>query len=193
MASEIEVKFRADESIHAKIREELSGDWREIPMATTYYDTADGALSSNRWTLRCRKEGDKDICTLKTPGVNHTRGEWELECSDITKALIPLARMSGCLELLELASRGLIAVCGAKFTRQALDLEFEDFSVELAMDAGILYSGSRQIPLCELELELKSGSREAMEAYALQFAQKYALQPEPRSKYARASALSREE
>ena len=192
MASEIEVKFRADEAVHAAIRGDFPGAWRQIPMATTYYDTPDGALSANRWTLRCRREGDKDICTLKTPGINHTRGEWELECSDITKALLPLSRMSGCLELLELASRGLVAVCGAKFTRQALDLVFDDFSVELAMDGGILYSGSREVPLCEVELELKSGDRQAMEAYAAQFAERYALEPEPKSKYARASALSRE-
>lgn len=192
MASEFELKYRTDEGIQALIRADHPGTWREIPMSTTYYDTADSALSRNRWTLRCRREGDRDICTLKTPGAGNSRGEWELEESSITRALVPLSRMSGCLELLELASRGLVAVCGAKFTRQALDLTFDSFSAELAMDRGVLYSGSRQIPLCELELELKSGDPDAMVAFALEFARKYNLQPEPASKYARASRLSRE-
>ena len=192
MASEFELKYRAGQAVQALIRAEVSGPWREIPMATTYYDTPDGALSRNRWTLRCRREGDKHICTLKTPGLGNVRGEWEVEDDSITHALPALSRMSGCLELLELAARGLIAACGAKFTRQALDLEFDSFSAELAMDRGILSSGSREIPLCEIELELKSGDQTAMEAFARSFAEKYALQPEPESKYARASRLSRE-
>lgn len=192
MASEFELKYRADGDILAAIREAYPGQWREIPMAATYYDTPDGALSAKGWTLRCRREGDKDICTLKTPGVNFLRGEWEMACSEITQALVPLSRMSGCLELLELASRGLVAVCGAKFTRQALDMEKGEFTAELALDEGILHAGTREIPLCEVELELKSGSREAMKGYAAEFARHYGLEIEPGSKYARASALSRE-
>ena len=192
MASEFELKYRADEAVQAGIREALPGIWREIPMATTYYDTPDGALSRNHWTLRHRREGQRDVCTLKTPGANHVRGEWEVEETSITRALVPLSRMSGCLELLELASRGLVAVCGAKFTRWALDVEQPDFTAELALDRGILHSGSREIPLCEVELELKSGDRNAMEAYARAFAHTYTLEPEGASKYARASALRRE-
>ena len=192
MASEFELKYRADGDIQARIRADYPGAWREIPMTTTYYDTADGALSANHWTLRHRREGDRDVCTLKTPGIGHVRGEWEWDSPAITQALLPLSRMSGSLELLELASRGLVAVCGARFTRFALDIEGENFAAELALDAGILHSGSREIPLCEVELELKSGDRDAMEAYCAAFAEKYALELEPRSKYARAKALSRE-
>ena len=193
MASEFELKFRAEEAVLTGIRADYPGPWRQIPMTTTYYDTPDGALGANRWTLRCRREGQRDVCTLKTPGVDHIRGEWEVDCASITEALVPLSRMSGCLELLELASRGLVAVCGAKFTRLALDISREDFAAELALDGGILHSGSRECPLCEVELELKAGSRQALEAFAAEFAGNYGLVPEPKSKYARAKALSREE
>ena len=192
MASEFEMKYRADPQVQSRIKEDFPGIWRQIPMTTTYYDTPAGDLSTHRWTLRHRREGDADICTLKTPAPGGARGEWEFSCGCITDALVSLARMSGSLELLELASQGLIAVCGAKFTRQALDLENESFTAELALDAGILHSGSREIPLCEVEVELKSGQREAMERFCAAFAETYGLKVEPRSKFARAKALSRE-
>lgn len=192
MASEFELKYSADGVQQAKIRADHPGLWRQIPMATTYYDTADGALATCRWTLRHRREGERDVCTLKTPGKDHVRGEWEYDSPSITQALLPLSRLSGALELLELASRGLVAVCGARFTRLALDIERPEFTAELALDAGVLHSGSREVPLCEVELELKSGDRAAMEAFCAEFAARYDLMPEPRSKYARASALSRE-
>ena len=192
MASEFELKYKADARLQARIREENPGQWQQIPMTTTYYDTADGALSANRWTLRHRREGARHVCTLKTPGRDHERGEWEVDSGSITDALLPLSRMSGSLELLELASRGLVAVCGARFTRQALELVCDGFRAELALDHGVLHSGSREIPLCEVELELKSGDREAMERFCAAFAAQYGLEPEPESKYARASRLSRE-
>ena len=193
MASEFELKYRAGEAVHSQIRGDFSGPWREIPMATTYYDTPEGVLSHNRWTLRHRREGERDVCTLKTPSPDGARGEWECDCPEILRALPVLAAGSGRLELMELASRGLVAVCGAEFTRWALDLEEADFTAELALDRGILRSGSRQIPLCEVELELKSGSREALMAFGEEFAARYGLQTEEKSKFARAKALSRED
>lgn len=192
MASEFEKKYRADVRVQSRIKEDFPGLWREIPMTTTYYDTPSGDLSAHRWTLRHRREGDADICTLKTPAPGGARGEWECSCAGIADALGALTRMSGCLELLELAAQGLIAVCGAKFTRQALDIHRDTFSAELALDEGVLRSGSREIPLCEVEVELKSGDREAMEQFCADFAQTYGLEKEPKSKFARAKALSRE-
>ena len=192
MASEFEMKYRADAALQERLMADFPGLWQEIAMTTTYYDTPAGELSQNHWTLRHRREGDKDICTLKTPAPGGARGEWECFCGEITEALLPLTRQSGCLELLELASHGLIALCGAKFTRRALELKMEDFTAELALDAGVLHSGSREILLCEVEVELKSGSQTAMETFCAEFAEKYGLQIEPKSKFARAKALSRE-
>ena len=50
--------------------------------------------------------------------------------------------------------------------------------------------GGRREPLCELELELKGGSAEAMLAFARKLAGKYGLREEQRSKFARARALA---
>lgn len=193
MASEFEMKYRANAALQEKIMADFPGRWQEIAMTTTYYDTPAGELSANHWTLRHRREGEKDICTLKTPAPGGARGEWECFCGEITEALLPLTRQSGCLELLELASHGLIAVCGARFTRQALELKGQEFTAELALDAGLLHSGSREIPLCEVEVELKSGSEDAAVAFARMLAQEYSLQPEYKSKFRRALALAKGE
>jgi inorganic triphosphatase YgiF len=64
--------------------------------------------------------------------------------------------------------------------------------VEIALDLGVLRGGEKEIPLCEVEVELKSGSQDAAVAFAEALAEKYALVPEPKSKFARAAALSLE-
>ena len=62
--------------------------------------------------------------------------------------------------------------------------------VELALDEGVLSGGSREVPLCEVEVELKSGSREAAVIYATQLAVAYGLKQEKGSKFRRAKALA---
>ena len=187
MATEFELKYRCTGADQTRIRAAFPGAWTETPMSTTYFDTADGQLSRLRWTLRHRREGDRDVCTLKTPGENNARGEWETECADILEALPILAEASG-LALPE----QLVEVCGARFTRLSRILELEGCTAELALDAGVLLGGGRQIPLCEVELELKSGDQAALTAFAGSFQAKFGLSQEPESKFARAKALAQE-
>ena len=82
-------------------------------------------------------------------------------------------------------------VCGARFRRIAKTFTWDGTTMELALDQGVLTGGSREIPLCEVELELKDGSRETVETYAAGLAAAFGLQPEPGSKFRRALALAR--
>ena len=59
----------------------------------------------------------------------------------------------------------------------------------MALDQGELLGGSRREPLCEVEVELKTGSMEACDRFARELAVQFGLQPEPRSKFSRALAL----
>ena len=95
-------------------------------------------------------------------------------------------------ELQQLTAGGVEAVCGAAFTRLAATLEAEDSVLELALDNGSLFAGERSIPLCEVEVELKSGNRIAADAYASILASRYGLQPLRSSKFKRALALRQE-
>jgi len=173
----------------AQVRQD---DFCLLDMATTYYDTPDQALRQRHWTLRLRQENDLLIATLKTPGHGHARGEWSCEAPSIEAALEPLLAQGAPAELAELVSgQSLAMACAARFSRRAADLVFADGTVcELAGDVGELWGGQERSPLCELELELKSGSEETVSAFAEALMARFGLQEEPRSKFARAAALA---
>lgn len=185
MGAEYELKYKADPGV----MENLPGPWYTTTMETTYYDTPGRTLSALHYTLRRRLENGISICTLKTPRPDGARGEWETECDNITTAIPELCKLGCPNNLPSLCSEGLVPICGARFTRKSQLLELPGCTAELALDNGILFGNSKKLPLCEIELELKSGSREALDAFAAHFAAKHGLQPETKSKFARALAL----
>lgn len=191
MATEFELKFRADSDTLAAIEAAFPGAYRSIPMRTTYYDTPAGELSALRWTLRRRLEGDRSVCTLKVPGTNGARGEYEVERDNIHAAIDELCKLSNCPQLAQLAANGLVEVCGAAFTRRCVDLVLPDCTVELALDQGVLQGGDRELPLCECEAELKTGSQAAAVAFGQELARRFDLVPEAKSKFRRALDLAK--
>lgn len=161
-----------------------------ITMETTYYDSLDGKLGDLHWTLRRRMENGVSVCTLKVPGIGFGCGEWETECDDILKAIPVLMSMDAPKELAELTAGGLQEFCGARFTRLAGYLECDGCTVELALDQGVLLGGGQELAFSEVEVELKEGSEEAAMAFGTSLAREMDLQPESRSKVARARALA---
>lgn len=180
-----------DEQV-AQVRQ---GSYALIHMATIYYDTTDHRLSTRRWTLRLRQENSRLVATLKTPGAGNARGEWACEAGSI-QAAIPLLLEAGApAELPEvLDGEPLIPVCAAQFMRRAANVVFADGTVcELCGDIGMLVGGANEEDLCEIEVELKSGNADTAAAFAEELMERFDLQEEPRSKFARASALARRE
>ena len=84
---------------------------------------------------------------------------------------------------------GIIPVCSAKFHRTAITLDAEDGVLELALDIGTLSGGDKTIPLCEVEVELKSGETATADLFASDLMNRYGLVQEHRSKFCRALAL----
>lgn len=192
MGREFELKFAASE-VAFRALEEKWEDFTVISMETTYYDTPDGALSARHITLRRRMENAVSVCAVKTPIGGHGRGEWELECDDIHAAIPQLCKLGATEELLALTCGGIVPVCGAKFNRKAKLLMLEKCAVEIALDQGVLLGGNRQLPIREVEVELKDGSEEAAVAFAAELAKEYGLTPENKSKFRRAQLLSKGE
>ena len=190
MGREFELKYTATPAQQEKILGEFALAWQEIAMETTYYDTPDGDLSRLHWTLRRRFENGRSVCTVKTPSPDGGRGEWETECGDITEAIPELCKLGGPRQLLAFAVMGFREVCSARFTRRAASLTVGDAVVEIAVDEGILRGGHREMPLCEIEVELKAGDDLTAVAFAKTLAARYGLQPEYRSKYRRALSLA---
>lgn len=189
MGKEFELKYAATPEILAAVSREFP-DITRISMETTYYDTPTGDFSSRHMTLRRRFENGISVCTLKAPDSPNSRKEWEVEAPSIEAALPVLCKLSNWPELTVLAEKGLVTVCGARFLRQAATVTLPDCVLEIALDQGVLLAGSREVPLCELEVELKSGSEAAATRFAGVLAAQYNLRREPKSKFARAKELS---
>lgn len=191
MGKEFELKFRASANQMAAILADYDG-FQEITMQTTYYDTPDTGLTQRKWTLRHRLENGASVCTLKTPGKNGERGEWETECEDILSAIPLLCKLGAPSDLPLLTADGVVQVCGARFTRHAALLRQDHCSLELALDQGVLLGGGKEISFHEVEVELKEGSRDCAIVFASGLAEKYSLIPESTSKFKRAMALCAE-
>ena len=190
MGIEFELKYRANPDQQQVLLDRFAGQGRAITMETTYYDTPDRILSARHITLRRRMENGVSVCTVKTPAASGARGEWDCLCKDIHTAVPELCKLGAPEYVLPLCAAGLEPTCGARFTRQAIDIETPDFSAELAIDRGVLLGGGREEPLCEVELELKSGDANAMIAYMTELAAQYGLVTEPHSKFRRAKRLA---
>ena len=191
MATEYELKFKATEAVLAAIDAAFPGAV-VMQMETAYYDTPGGTMSKRRYTLRRRLENGISVCTVKTPAGN-ARGEWEVECQDITEAIPKLIALGAPADLETLAKEGLVHICGAKFTRLAKTVICPECTVEIALDKGVLTGGGKAEPLCEAEVELKDGEKAACDAFGKKLAERFGLVTEEKSKFARALALYRGE
>ena len=190
MGVEFELKFRATPEILQTVAREVTGQVQHYEMRTTYYDTADRDLKKLHYTLRRRMENGVAVCTLKTPAEENGRREFEVNCRTIAEALEKLCKLPELPELAELTAGGVRSICGAQFDRTAITVALEQCVVELALDQGVLTGGGAELALCELEVELKSGSREAAFLYGKLLAARYGLEVETLSKFARATMLA---
>ncbi len=193
MGLEYERKYAADENTLQKIHASFSEPSYILQMETTYYDTVDSALSRQKITLRRRFENGVSVCTLKTPAGIIGRGEFQTEADSIESAIPVLCQLSGFDWLKTLAQKGLVRVCGAKFTRIARKIPFGSSLLEVALDQGVLSGGGKELPLYEVEVELLSGFPKDADLYGALLSAKFSLQEETKSKFRRAMDLAKGE
>ena len=164
-------------------------------MHTVYYDTPDRILRREKVTLRLRKEGTRSVCTLKTGSTGadglSRRLELEREAADLPSGLAALLVLPELPEDLRplLRSGKLEPTCGARFVRKEALVTTDNVVFALSHDIGELYAGENTEPLSEIELELRSGSPEALVAAARRLMAVYELPYCPDSKQKRAAAL----
>ena len=189
MAVEYELKYRATPEVLERIQADFPGNYTVTEMTTTYYDTPGGDLAKLFWTLRHRREGDKHVCTLKTPAGIDGRSEYEWHCENIQEAIPHMCRQSGSNALAQLVERGLVETCGARFTRTARPFVAGATVTELALDCGVLINGEKEAPFAELEVELKKGFRQEADIIGMLLAEAYGLEAESKSKFQRSKEL----
>ena len=139
---------------------------RSRNLVTTYFDTEDRRLGRRHLALRVRQTGKKFIQTLKTASsessVETSRGEWEVELPDDTP-LLTAFNDATVLDLVGLVLPDeLQPTFQTRFRRQAVLVEWPDANrqpalIEVAFDRGAIRADGGEVPICEIELELKRG------------------------------------
>ena len=170
---------------HAKITE----------MDAQYFDTPDGALAAEQAALRLRRENETGICCLKLRGGKvvqglHAHEEYECLASCVSEGLSTVPDVGAPIELCSrLRTLNLMETCRITFSRYTVLLRYGSAEAELALDRGRMSANGKSAPLCEIELEYKSGPQEDFYALGQSISSEFHLRPQPLSKVARARAL----
>ena len=110
--------------------------------------------------LRVRRIGNRYVQTIKADGNAgpFERGEWESEIADGEPDL-SLARKTPLRSIMNRKlRRQLKPLFETRMQRTVYSIVNRGHLTELAIDKGKIDSGGSSLPLCELELELKSGT-----------------------------------
>lgn len=173
-AREIELKLDLDPDATERFMgyaEATLGRPREIAkrLSSTYFDTARHALRRRSVSLRLRDDGERRTQTLKASRNGlFDRAEWEVEThSDRPEPkAFPEAEPRRILE-----ARGALArQFETRFERTTWLVVEGTSSVEVALDRGAVVADGSESPLCEVELELKTGSPDDLFAVAQRLA-----------------------
>ncbi|MFI4965194.1 MAG: CHAD domain-containing protein [Caulobacterales bacterium] len=181
---EIELKFACGpDDLAAVMAAAPAGDDETRELISVYFDTPDLALQKAGASLRVREHRGKRVQTLKRgEGLVREEHEAPIEGLSPDPALEPLPSL-----LPEGAS--LRPAFNVRVSRRQRTVRYRDAEIEMALDQGEVTGGDRRSPICELELELKSGPPAALFALARELSAAAPLYLAFDSKAARGQAL----
>ena len=200
MSQEIEIKLSVPEEHALRLWEVLARHPHDKPVThrlfSAYYDTPECALKTVGAALRLRRQGGRWIQTVKSDGQVagglHRHVEHEVEVAAQLPSF-PAMTEAGLGDLV--ADRRLREALTVAFTT-----EFNRTStllrpaagkvVEVSLDRGGIAAGDRREPICEIELELKSGTPRCLFDLALEIAAVLPVRFDNRSKAERGYALA---
>lgn len=171
---EVEIKL----GVPAEARESLEADLqrrgsRRSHLRALYFDTPGGLLIAKGLSLRVRKEEHHWVQTLKASSdgsVHRLEHNVELALADDAVPIVDPALHDGSEAGVVLSAvldesgrtEALVEWHTTDVRRQALTVYAGDAEMEVALDLGTIRAGSSHLPVCELEIELKSGPRAAL-------------------------------
>lgn len=210
---EIELKLSLEPAAVAALRAHpLLAHYRQARSWTRqvenqYFDTPAFDLQRRGLELRLRREGSRFLQTLKilggpggrgarAPGGLHRLEECEVPLAtaalDLPALLDWLPAGAAAAEQLQAAAAlpGFGVCVRTRFRRTTWSLmSVHGDLVELALDIGTIHTGAGTVPLCEVELELKSGEERALFELAHALQASLPLRPELRGKAERGFAM----
>jgi len=192
MAVETELKLRiAPEQLARLKRHPLLRKYQVTRPATRrlyniYYDTPKLELHKSEMALRLRRTGRQWLQTLKGGGSVkaglHQRNEWEIPVSRAALDFSSLQAAEWEEHLPPRLRKKLQPVFVTDFNRTSRMLDWQGAQIELCMDHGEVRTEQHGTPICELELELKSGEPKRLFELALALLEIVPLELEPVSK-----------
>lgn len=204
--TEIELKFQVPLERRERVRAAVAGrgaETRPIRLQAAYFDTADGLLAAAGVALRLRREGVRWVQTLKAGGADTmTRLEHNAPRRERSAAVPALdlslhegtpagERLAGVLASRpDAADAALVCRYRTDIRRTARTLRRHGATLELAFDEGEIVAGEASLPVCELEIELVSGSPAGLLAVAGEWVPRHDLWLDTRSKAERGTLLA---
>ena len=214
---EIELKYSVTGDEAEKILRDMSAGYgseiKSIPMEAVYFDTEDRALREKKLTYRIRQEGNDSVLTIKygkgsdkgRAGM-HKREEINIPVSGdfIEKPGIDVLDDTPVYKEFDKAVGGqysddlgimlplkpLIPVITMTFLRKEMTVPLDSGGkAVLSYDDGKISAGNKNALISELEVELFEGNEEELVRFGGQLAEKYAIEPLNKSKYARGLKL----
>lgn len=177
MAIETELKLRVTPEQLARLKRHALLKAHQVGRPVTrrlyniYYDTPKLELHQAAMALRLRRAGRQWLQTLKgggsVKGGLHERSEWEVP---VNRAALDFSmpEMAEWDEHLPPSLRDkLQPVFVTDFFRSSRLLDWQGALIELCMDRGEVRTEQHSTPICELELELKSGDPQQLFELAL--------------------------
>ena len=207
MPTEIELKYQISsnterndtvaEDITAMLKEHnVLFEMNQNQLINNYFDSENLALRKMDFGLRIRIKGQQYEQTIKTAGTVvgclHQRPEFniniptnQLNLSLFDQTIWPENTHVALLE------KDLQVIFSTNFLRQTWLIHQNDSVIELALDRGIISTGSDQptLDINELEIELVSGHEQALFVLAEQLMAIVEMEPGKLSKAARGYAL----
>ncbi len=198
MKPEIEIKLQVPAQQRSAVQTAmLRGRCTTRRLRALYFDSADGALAPAGFVVRLRREGRQWVQALKSASDSPlSRLEHEVTLGaqrgvpalDLTRH----AESPACEALLSLLGDridALAPVYEVQVQRRHRLVRHEGAWIELALDEGAIVAGRSRVPIHELELELKSGSPQALVSLARRWALRHGLWLDVRSKSERGHLL----
>ena len=198
MQLEREIKFSLPPEAARRVGRQVrrAGPWRRRMVFNAYYDTANERLRRAGVALRLRRDGKRQLQTLKVEADGAgltTRAEWEMPAP------------GGRLHLEAFPREEILAATGLDMTRLGRQLRpcFETrfarrsapvlvdgaTRAEISIDRGYVAAGERREPISEVEIELKAGDAASLLRYAGELAKPLGLTLEFESKAERGYRL----
>ena len=202
---EIELKLSVPPASVGPIEKALQkGHVHYERLQALYFDTTDERLAKYKASLRLRKEGEAWVQTAKaSSGSTARRLEQNVPVETSSAGETPrpdLLRHDGSAvgKILRKALGGKAWADADLSMRYRTDVlrtkrvvRTGGAEVEIALDVGKIVAGDQSLPICELELELKSGGVSELVALASQWTKQHKLWISTPSKAERGSRLSR--